>query len=86
MTQAQRTTERRDTDQVPDDSRARQLTRRKARDRVILTQPPPPPPEPARPDRDDEESAGDDLLAAIDEVLAQGVRERSAPHTPAEGE
>lgn len=86
MTQAQRTTERRDTDQVPDDSRARLLTRRKVRDRVILTQPPPPPPEPAHPDRDDEASVDDPLLAAIDEVLAQGARERRAPHTPVEGE
>jgi hypothetical protein len=86
MTQAQHTTERRDTDQVPDDSRARLLTRRKTRDRVILTQPPPPPPEPARPDRDDEESADDRLLAAIDEVLAQGSRERGAPQASVEGE
>lgn len=86
MTQAQHGGERRDTDQVPVDSRARLVTRRKTRDRFILTQPPPPAPEPARPDDDDEESAGDDLLATIDEVLAEGARERRAPHAPVEGE
>jgi len=75
VTQPHRSTERRDTDEVPDDSRARMITRRKARDRVILTQPPPPHPEPARPDDDDEESA-DDLLATIDEVLAKGARDK----------
>jgi hypothetical protein len=79
VTQAHRTTERRDTDQVPDDSRARLLTRRKVRDRVILTQPPPPPPMPARPERDEEDppapeptrrSADERLLAIIDELIS----------------
>jgi hypothetical protein len=78
VTQAQHATERRDTDQVPDDSRARLLTRRRGRERVILTQPPPPPPVPARPEHDEDEPTApepsrrsdDRLLALIDELIA----------------
>jgi hypothetical protein len=79
VTQAQHGGERRDPDQGPDDPRPTQATRRRVRDRVILTQPPPASPMPARPDRDDEDppapepkgtSADDDLLATIDELIA----------------
>jgi hypothetical protein len=82
VTQAQRSGAQRDADQGPDHPRVRAASHRRARDRVILTQPPPPPPTPRRPARDDEESpppqpaggaTGDErreeLLAEIDELV-----------------
>jgi hypothetical protein len=82
VTQAQPTGVRRDADQGPDHPRAGAASHRRARDRVILTQPPPPPPTPRRPARDDEEppppqttsaATGDErreeLLAEIDELV-----------------
>lgn len=82
MTQSRRNAADGDADQGSDDPRAGAAARRRARDGVILTQPPPPRPEPARPDRDDEdppapERAGsvdadhhDRLIATIDELIA----------------
>jgi hypothetical protein len=83
VTQAQRTGTHRDADQGPDHPRAGAAFRRRAHDRVILTQPPPPRPAPRRPGCDDEEplpleptsrATGDErheeLLAEIDELIA----------------
>jgi hypothetical protein len=83
MTQSRRTAAEWDADQVPDDPRAGAAARRRARDHVVLTQPPPPRPAPARPTHGDEdppppEPAGtstdaqchDELIATIDELIA----------------
>jgi hypothetical protein len=81
MTQSRRPAAERDADQGPDDPQAGKAARRRARDRVILTQPPPPRPAPARPTRDDEDpppepaastdaERQDELIATIDELIA----------------
>jgi hypothetical protein len=80
VTQARSTGAPRDSEHGLDDPRAGALSRRRARDRVILTQPPPPRPAPRRPGREDEEpqpsltgATGDEraerLIAEIDELI-----------------
>jgi hypothetical protein len=82
MTQAQGSGAWRDAEPGLDDPTARAASRRRARDRVILTQPPPPRPEPRRPAGDEEElppspatghATGDErreeLLAEIDRLV-----------------
>jgi hypothetical protein len=92
MTQSRRTAAEWDADQGPDDPQAGEAARRRARDCVILTQPPPPRPGPARPTRDDEdppppESAGTSTEAELhdaalhDELIAT-IDELTADPTP----
>ena len=82
MTQAQRIGGQREADQGSDHPGAGAASRRRARDRVILTQPPPPRPTPRRPSGDDEEPTparpttgeirderGEELLAEIDDLI-----------------
>jgi hypothetical protein len=81
VTQAQGTGVRRDSEQGLDDPRADAASRRRARHRVILTQPPPPGPEPRRPAGDEETAPSpsangatsderhEELLAEIDELV-----------------
>jgi hypothetical protein len=82
VTQAQRTGGQREADQGSDHPGAGAASRRRARDRVILTQPPPPRPAPRRPTPDDEEPAPtqpdsgatpderrEELLAEIDDLI-----------------